>query len=41
MAEEELGPELRRLRDEETRHGLDPALRVVMRKDVARGQNDR
>jgi GNAT superfamily N-acetyltransferase len=41
MTEEELGPELRELRDEETRHGLDPALRVVMRKDVAPGQNDR
>jgi ribosomal protein S18 acetylase RimI-like enzyme len=34
MAEAELGPGLRQLRDEETRHGLDPTLRVVMRKDV-------
>jgi ribosomal protein S18 acetylase RimI-like enzyme len=33
MAEAEIGPELRQLRDEETRHGLDPTLRVVMRKD--------
>lgn len=34
MPERELGPELRGLREEETRHGLDPALRVVMRSDV-------
>jgi GNAT superfamily N-acetyltransferase len=33
MAESELGPELRQLRDEETRHGLDPTVRVVMRRD--------
>jgi GNAT superfamily N-acetyltransferase len=33
MAEAELGPGLQQLRDEETRHGLDPTLRVVMRKD--------
>jgi hypothetical protein len=40
MEEDEFGPELRRLRDEETRHGLDPTIRVVMRKEVAPGQND-
>jgi len=31
LDESELGPELRRLRDDETRHGLDPRLRVCMR----------
>jgi hypothetical protein len=40
LSEHELGPGLRRLRDEETRHGLDPTLRVVMRKEVMPGQND-
>jgi GNAT superfamily N-acetyltransferase len=39
MAIDQLGPELRELRDEETRHGLDPNLRVVMRKHVTSGQN--
>jgi GNAT superfamily N-acetyltransferase len=39
VAEDQVGPELRALRDEETRHGLDPNLRVVMRRDVAHGQN--
>ena len=34
MAESELGPELRHLRDVETAHGLDPTLRVVMRRDL-------
>jgi GNAT superfamily N-acetyltransferase len=34
LAEREIGPELRALRDEETAHGLDPALRVCMRRDV-------
>ncbi|MEY2421731.1 MAG: hypothetical protein QOI95_1798 [Acidimicrobiaceae bacterium] len=40
MAEAELGTELRRLRDEETRHGLDPTIRVVMRREVGSRQND-
>lgn len=31
----ELGPELRRVRDEEAAQGLDPAQRVCMRRDVA------
>ncbi|MEY2459603.1 MAG: hypothetical protein QOG30_1433 [Acidimicrobiaceae bacterium] len=39
MAIDQIGPELRELRDAETRHGLDPDLRVVMRKDVRSGQN--
>lgn len=34
MPEQELGPGLRSLRDAETRHGLDPALRVCMRLDL-------
>jgi GNAT superfamily N-acetyltransferase len=34
MSEDELGPELQRLRDEETAHGLDPTIRVVMRRDL-------
>lgn len=36
LAEDEIGPELRRLRDDEAAHGLDPALRVGMRRDVER-----
>jgi GNAT superfamily N-acetyltransferase len=35
VPEETLGPGLRALRDVEAAHGLDPALRVVMRLDVA------
>jgi GNAT superfamily N-acetyltransferase len=31
LADDELGPELRAVRDEETRHGLDPDRRVCMR----------
>jgi GNAT superfamily N-acetyltransferase len=31
MQERELGPELRSVREEEARHGLDPALRVCLR----------
>jgi GNAT superfamily N-acetyltransferase len=34
LAEDELGPELRALRDEEADHGLDPATRVCMRRDT-------
>jgi GNAT superfamily N-acetyltransferase len=34
LAEPELGPELRAKRDAETAHGLDPALRVCMRRDL-------
>jgi hypothetical protein len=34
LAEDELGPELRAKRDAETAHGLDPALRVCMRRDL-------
>ena len=30
----EIGPELASRRDEETRHGLDPARRVCMRREV-------
>jgi GNAT superfamily N-acetyltransferase len=37
LAEHELGPELRRLRDDETRHGLDPRLRVCMRRRLGGG----
>lgn len=40
IAEDEIGPQLHEVRDQETRHGLDPALRVVMRKTVAPGQNE-
>ena len=35
LTEAEIGPELRRLRDEETAHGLDPAKRVCMRAEIA------
>ena len=34
LAEEEIGPELRAVRDEETAHGLDPAQRVCLRRSV-------
>lgn len=34
LAESELGPGLRRVRDAETAHGLDPALRVCMHRPV-------
>jgi ribosomal protein S18 acetylase RimI-like enzyme len=34
LAESELGPELRAKRDDEATHGLDPALRVCMRRDL-------
>lgn len=32
LAEDEIGPELRRLRDAEAEHGLDPAIRVCMHR---------
>jgi GNAT superfamily N-acetyltransferase len=35
IPEEEIGAELRELREEETRHGLDPALRICMRRTVS------
>jgi len=34
LAEPEIGPELRAVRDAETAHGLDPDLRVCMRLDL-------
>ena len=34
LGDEQLGPELRRLRDDETNHGLDPSLRVCMRRQL-------
>ncbi len=34
LAEEEIGPELRAVRAKEAAHGLDPAARVCMRRDV-------
>ena len=34
LAEAEIGPELRQLREEETAHGLDPAKRVCMRAAI-------
>jgi GNAT superfamily N-acetyltransferase len=34
LAEHEIGPELRGLRDAEATHGLDPATRVCMRRDL-------
>ncbi len=34
LADDELGPALRRVRDAETSHGLDPALRVCMRREI-------
>ncbi|HEX6420178.1 MAG TPA: GNAT family N-acetyltransferase [Acidimicrobiales bacterium] len=35
LAEHELGPDLRRILDSESAHGLDPAQRVCMRRDLA------
>lgn len=35
LREDEIGPELRKVRDEETAHGLDPAKRVCMRAELA------
>jgi GNAT superfamily N-acetyltransferase len=35
LRDDELGPELRAVREEETRHGLDPDRRVCMRRKVA------
>jgi GNAT superfamily N-acetyltransferase len=34
LTDDELGPELLQLREEEAREGLDPALRVCMRRDL-------
>jgi GNAT superfamily N-acetyltransferase len=34
LTDDDLGPDLRRLREEEAREGLDPALRVCMRRDL-------
>lgn len=34
LADDELGPGLRAVREAEAAHGLDPALRVVMRRDL-------
>jgi hypothetical protein len=34
LTDDELGPELRALRDRETAHGLDPAQRACMRADL-------
>ena len=34
LRDDELGPELRAVRDRETAHGLDPSTRVCMRRDV-------
>ncbi len=41
LAEDELGPELRALRAMEAVHGLDPTLRVVMRREVAQKTRER
>ena len=38
--EAEIGPELRALRDDEARHGLDPTQRVCMRADVSAGNGE-
>lgn len=35
LSEDEIGPQLRALRDEETAHGLDPTKRVCMRSELA------
>jgi GNAT superfamily N-acetyltransferase len=40
LADSEVGPELRALRDAETAHGLDPASRVCMRLDLLRDAPD-
>jgi GNAT superfamily N-acetyltransferase len=34
IPDDEIGPELRAVRDAETRHGLDPAARICMRLDL-------
>lgn len=34
LGDDEIGPELRLLREEETNHGLDPSLRVCMRRTL-------
>jgi GNAT superfamily N-acetyltransferase len=41
FAEGEIGPELRALREVETAHGLDPAIRVCMRLDLDAGLMER
>ena len=41
FAEEEIGPELRAVREVETAHGLDPAIRVCMRLDLDAGLMER
>ena len=41
FAEEEIGPELRAVREVETAHGLDPATRVCMRLDLDAGPMER
>ena len=40
LGEDEVGPELRAVRDDETAHGLDPAARVCMRRELA-GREER
>ena len=41
FAEGEIGPELRAVREVETAHGLDPAIRVCMRLDLDAGLMER
>ena len=41
LAGEEIGPELRAVREVETAHGLDPATRVCMRLDLDAGLMER
>jgi hypothetical protein len=41
LAEDEIGPELRAVREAEAAHGLDPAERVCMRLDVGAEGMDR
>jgi GNAT superfamily N-acetyltransferase len=41
LAEDEIGPELRAVRDAETAHGLDPSIRVCMRLDIDADRMDR
>jgi GNAT superfamily N-acetyltransferase len=41
LVEEEIGPELRAVREVETAHGLDPATRVCMRLDLDAGLMER
>jgi GNAT superfamily N-acetyltransferase len=40
LSEDELGPELRALRALEAEHGLDPASRVCMQRDLRGGEGD-